>query len=134
MSVLRIIEAREAFDMSHRMLQTCGQIFRYAIATGRAERDVAADLRGALKIRKRENYSRLEAKELPEFMQKTDEYVGEPQTKLALKFLMLTFVRTEELRGAKWSEIDFVNKEWRIPAERMKMRDPHTLFHFQIRL
>ncbi len=127
LSVLRIIEAREAFDMSHRMLQTCGQIFRYAIATGRAERDVAADLRGALKIRKRENYSRLEAKELPEFMQKTDEYVGEPQTKLALKFLMLTFVRTGELRGAKWSEIDFVNKEWRIPAERMKMRDPHIV-------
>ncbi len=60
-------------------------------------------------------------------MQKTEEYVGELQTKLALKFLMLTFVRTGELRGAKWSEIDFVNKEWRIPAERMKMRDPHIV-------
>ena len=127
LSTLRIIEAREAYDVAHRMLQTCGQIFRYAIATGRAERDITADLRGALKTRKTENYARLDAKELPEFMQDLEEYVGELQTKLALRFLILTFVRTGELRGAKWSEIDFVKNEWRIPAERMKMRDPHHL-------
>ncbi len=127
LSTLRIIEAREAYDVAHRMLQTCGQIFRYAIATGRAERDVTTDLRGALKTRKVENYKRLEAKELPEFMQRLEGYVGELQTKLGLKLLILTFVRTGELRGAKWSEIDLIKNEWRIPAERMKMRDPHIV-------
>lgn len=127
LNVLRLIETRGAIDIAHRVLQTCGQIFRYAIATGRAERDISADLRGALKTRKKENYSRLEAKELPDFLSKLEEYDGELQTKLALKFLLLTFVRTGELRGAKWEEIDFKKKEWRIPAERMKMRELHIV-------
>jgi len=127
LAVLRLIETRGAIDIAHRVLQTCGQIFRYAVATGRAERDISADLRGALKTRKKENYSRLEAKELPEFLSKLEEYDGELQTKLALKFLLLTFVRTGELRGARWEEIDFEKKEWRIPAERMKMRELHIV-------
>ena len=127
LAVLRLIETRGAIDIAHRVLQTCGQIFRYAIATGRAERDISADLRGALKTRKKENYSRLEARELPEFLSKLEEYDGELQTTLALKFLLLTFVRTGELRGAKWEEIDFEKKEWRIPAERMKMRELHIV-------
>ena len=127
LAVLRLIETRGAIDIAHRVLQTCGQVFRYAVATGRAERDISADLRGALKTRKKENYSRLEAKELPEFFSKLEEYDGELQTKLALKFLLLTFVRTGELRGARWEEIDFEKKEWRIPAERMKMRELHIV-------
>ena len=127
LAVLRLIETRGAIDIAHRVLQTCGQIFRYAIATGRAESDISADLRGALKTRKKENYSRLETKELPEFLSKLEEYDGELQTKLALKFLLLTFVRTGELRGARWEEIDFAKKEWRIPAERMKMRELHIV-------
>lgn len=127
LAILRLIEMRGAIDIAHRVLQTCGQIFRYAIATGRAERDISADLRGALKTRKKENYSRLEAKELPEFLSKLEEYDGELQTTLALKFLLLTFVRTGELRGAKWEEIDFKKKEWRIPAERMKMKELHIV-------
>ena len=127
LAVLRAIEARGAIDIAHRALQTCGQIFRYAIATGKAKRDISADLRGALKTRKKENYARLAANELSEFMQKLETYDGDAQTKLALKFLILTFVRTGEVRGAKWSEIDFEKKEWRIPAERMKMRDPHIV-------
>ncbi len=114
LAVLKIIEARGAIDIAHRALQTCGQIFRYAIATGKAERDVAADLRGALKTRRKENYARLDANELAEFMQKLEGYDGEEQTKLALKFLILTFVRTGEVRGAKWSEIDFDKCEWRL--------------------
>jgi len=64
---------------------------------------------------------------LPEFLSKLEKYDGETQTKLALKFLILTFVRSGEVRGAKWSEINFDKKEWRIPAERMKMRDPHIV-------
>ena len=127
LAVLRLIETRGAIDIAHRVLQTCGQVFRYAVATGRAERDISADLRGALKTRKKQNYSRLEAKELPEFFSKLEEYDGELQTKLALKFLLLTFVRTGELRGARWEEIDFKKKEWRIPAERMKMRELHIV-------
>jgi len=127
LNVIRIIEGREALDVAHRTLQTCGQIFRYAIATGRAERNIALDLRGALKTRKKENYNHLEAKELPEFLQKLAEYDGDPQTILGFKLLILTFVRTGELRGAKWEEIDFEKNEWRIPAERMKMKELHIV-------
>jgi integrase len=127
LTAIREIEKRGAIDIAHRALQTCGQIFRYAIATGRAERDIAADLRGALKTRKKENYSRLEARELPEFLAKLEEYDGEDLTKLGLKLLLLTFVRSGELRGARWEEVDFDRAEWRIPAERMKMRDPHIV-------
>lgn len=100
LGVLREIEARGAIDIAHRAQQTCGQIFRYAIAIGKAERDISADLRGALKTRKKENYARLEAKELPEFIRKLEEYDCELQTKLAMKLLILTFVRSGELRGA----------------------------------
>ena len=127
LAVLRLIEARGAIDIAHRVLQTCGQIFRYAIAIGKAERDISADLRGALKTRKKENYSRLKANELPEFLDKLEKYDGDLQTKLAFKLLILTFVRTGEVRGAKWAEIDLAKNEWRIPAERMKMRELHIV-------
>lgn len=124
---LQKIEKRGAIDIAHRALQTCGQIFRFAIATGRANRDLSADLKGALTSKKKTNYSRLEENEIPEFLAKLENYDGELQTKLALKFLILTFVRTKELRGARWDEINFDTKEWHIPAERMKMRQKHIV-------
>lgn len=127
LQVLRKVEARGAIDIAKRLRQTCGQIFRYAIATGRAERDISHDLKDALKARKKTNYSRLDAKELPEFMHRLESYDGELQTKIATKLLIYTFVRTGEVRGAKWSEFDFDKKEWRIPAERMKMRESHIV-------
>ena len=127
LSVLREIESRGAIDIAHRTLQICGQIFRYGIVTGRNDRDIAADLRGALKTRKSENYTRLEAKELPEFLDRLENYDGDLQTKLALKFTLLTFVRTGEVRGAKWTEFDLDKKEWRIPASRMKMSEMHIV-------
>lgn len=127
LAVLKIIEKRGAIEIAHRALQTCGQIFRYAIVTGRAVRDVSSDLRGALKTRKAENYKRLQENELPEFFAKLETYEGDLKTKLAIKLLVLTFVRTGELRGARWDEIDLDKAEWRIPAERMKMRDPHIV-------
>lgn len=127
LTVVRKIEARGAIDIAHRALQTSGQIFRYAIATGRAEHNIVADLKGALKVHKKENYARLHEKDLPEFLKKVEEYEGDLQTKLALKFLLLTFVRTTELRGARWDEFHFDKKEWHIPAERMKMRDKHIV-------
>ncbi len=127
LSVIRVIEKRDALDLAQRMMQTCGQIFMYAIATGHAVRNPTADLKGALKTPARKHYAHLKEDELPEFLQKLETYDGNIQTKLALKLLILTFVRTSELRGAEWQEINFDTAEWRIPAERMKMRDPHII-------
>jgi len=125
--VLRAIENRGALDIAGRIKQTCGQIFRYAVATGRADRDISADLKGALKVRKKTHYNSLPEAELPEFLKKLESYDGDIQTKLGLKLLLLMFVRTIELRGAKWAEIDFKESLWKIPAERMKMRQPHIV-------
>lgn len=127
LAAVRTVESRGATDIAHRVLQTTGQIFRYAIITGRAERDISGDLKGALKVVKRKHFSSLKEKDLPEFIWKLEVYDGDLQTKLALKLLMLTFVRTTELRGARWAEIDWDKKEWRIPLERMKMREPHIV-------
>lgn len=121
------IEKRGAIDLAHRVLQTSGQIFRYAIATGRAERDISADLRGALTVRKKVNHANLKEDELPAFLCKLNEYHGEQRTKMALQMLVLTFVRTAELRGMQWEEINFETAEWHIPAERMKMREKHIV-------
>lgn len=127
LQTIQKIEKRGAIDIAHRALQTCGQIFRYAIATGKAQSDISKDLKGALTTRKRTNYSKLEENQLPEFFNKLKSYDGELQTKLALEFLILTFVRTKELRGARWEEFNFESKEWHIPAERMKMREKHIV-------
>ena len=127
LSVIREIEKRGAMYTAHRAIELCGKVFAYAIVTGRAERNPAADLRGAIKPAKAKHFSYLKADELPEFLQKLETYEGHIQTKLALKMLVLTFVRTVELRGAKWSEVDFEKAEWRIPAERMKMREQHIV-------
>jgi integrase len=127
LATIQKIEKRGAFDIAKRALQTSGQVFRYAIATGRAERDISADLRGALTIKKTVHHSKLEENELCEFLQKLEKYDGEDQTKMALKFLILTFVRTIELRGARWEEVNFKTKEWHIPAERMKMGYKHIV-------
>ncbi|MFN7186287.1 MAG: tyrosine-type recombinase/integrase [Alphaproteobacteria bacterium] len=126
LSVLRFIEARGAHDLAHRVQQICGQIFTYAIVTGRAERNPVNDLRGALTPVTKKHNAYLKAEDLPEFLAKMNAYDG-VQTRLAMKFLLLTFVRTGEMRGALWSEIDMAKAEWRIPAERMKMRDPHIV-------
>ncbi len=127
LEAIRSIEKRGAIDIAHRATQTCGQIFRYGIAIGRAERNPAADLKGALKTRTKRNYSHLKASELPEFLSKLEAYEGFIETKLALRLLLLTFVRTTELRAAEWAEINFEKAEWRIPAERMKMREQHIV-------
>lgn len=124
---LRIIEARGAHELAHRCKQSCGQIFMYAIATGKADRNPAADLQGALKSHVKKTYAHLKEVDLPEFLKKLEAYTGTPQTKLAVELLMLTFVRTTELRAMTWAEIDFDKAEWRIPAHRMKMRRDHIV-------
>jgi integrase len=127
LSVFRVVENTGALDLAQRLMQASGQIFRYAVATGRAERNPVTDLRGALKPPVRKHQAHLKADELSEYLHKLHAYDGSLQTKLALKFLLLTFVRTGELRGAEWAEINIDKAEWRIPAERMKMRDPHIV-------
>lgn len=129
LAVVKKIEARGAGDIAKRAWQTCGQIFRYAIAHGRAQRNPAADVRpaDALKSRTKTHYARVEGKELPELLRKIEGYRGTPITRLAMKLMALTFVRTGELIAARWDEFDLDAAEWRIPAERMKMRTPHIV-------
>jgi integrase len=127
--VLRAIEKRGAHEMARRALQYCGQIFRYAIVTGRGERDIAADLKGALKPFKRGHYAAMEIQELPDFLRTLHRNEARlfPQTMIAIQLLMLTFVRTSELIKATWDEFDFEEKMWVIPEHRMKMKRPHMV-------
>ena len=127
LAVVRVVEKSGALDLAQRLMQASAQIFRYAVATGRAERNPIPDLRGALKPPVRKHQAYLKEDDLPEYLQKLDAYDGHPQTQLALKFLLLTFVRTTELRGARWKEINLDKAEWCIPAERMKMREQHIV-------
>jgi hypothetical protein len=94
LSVLRVVEKSGALDLTRRLKQTCGQIFMYAISTGRAERNPVPDLQGALKTPMQKNRAYLKANELPEYLKKLEAFDGEQQTKLALTLLLLTFVRT----------------------------------------
>lgn len=127
LALLRKIEERDARELARRVLQMVGQVFTYAVVTERASRNPAADLRGALKPVVKRHMAYLKAAELPEFLRKLDSYDGSRETQLAVRFLLLTFVRTSELRGAKWAEIDWKKAEWQIPGERMKMKDPHVV-------
>lgn len=126
LAALRKVEARGALEVAKRLRQTIGQIMRYAIATGRASRDPAADLRGAMKPSPRVRHmAALRENDLPEFLVKLDAYEGDLRTRLAIELVMRTFVRTGEIRGARWSEID--GDLWRIPEERMKMGREHVV-------
>ncbi len=126
--VLRRIENRGALETAHRAMQNCGQVFRYAVATGRAERDPTGDLRGALPSPKKKHHvSIIEPKRIAELLRAIDSYQGYFVTKCALRLAPLVFVRPGELRQAQWSEIDLEKAEWRIPAERMKMREQHIV-------
>lgn len=128
LAVLRKIEGKGILETSHRAQQNCGQVFRYAIATGRAERDPSADLRGALTPAKHERMATItEPKKIGELLRAIDGYEGTPVAKCALKLAPFVFVRPGELRHAEWSEIDLDSAEWRIPAEKMKMKDPHIV-------
>jgi integrase len=126
--VLRRIEARGAVETAHRILQYTGQILRYGIATGRAERDITSDLRGALRsVKERHHASLTDPKEVGALFSAIQAYKGSFVTRCALQLAALTFVRPGELRKAEWSEIDLDLAEWRIPAERMKMRAKHIV-------
>jgi len=128
LAVLRRIEDKGILETAHRAQQNCGKVFRYAIATCRAERDPSADLRGALTPVKHGRMATItEPKKIGELLRAIDGYEGTPVAKCALNLAPLVFVRPGELRHAEWAEIDLENAEWRIPAEKMKMKDPHIV-------
>lgn len=127
--LVKKIEARGALEIARRVLQNCGQIMRYAVAHDYATRNPVVDVRPSdiLRPRKRRHYPRVDAKELPALLHAIDSYVGGEHTRLALKLMALTFVRTSELIGARWAEFDMTAMRWDIPAERMKMKTPHIV-------
>jgi integrase len=127
LAMLRVVEGNGTLETARRVMQICGQVFMYAIATGRAERNPVPDLRGAIKTPVVKHHPFLKAIDLPQYLKSLEIYDGNLQTKIALRFLLLTFVRTNELRGAQWMEIDWDKSEWRIPAERMKMGELHIV-------
>lgn len=128
LAVLRRVEERGAVETAHRAHQNCGQVFRYAIATGRAERDPSPDLKGALPPVKQTHRAAItNPKAIAELLRAIDGYQGAFVTKCALRLAPMVFVRPGELRKAEWAEIDLDKAEWNIPAERMKMREPHLV-------
>lgn len=128
-TMLKAIEKRGAIDIAKRCHQMTGQVFRYAIAHGLAADNPVVNVRPSdvLPATKQINYARIDAKELPQLMRRIEGYQGTPVTRLALKLMAFTFVRTSELIGARWNEFDFENAQWRIPAARMKMKSPHIV-------
>jgi integrase len=125
---LRRIEARGTHETAHRVRAACSRVFRYAIATGRAERDVAADLVGALvPVESRKFAAVTDPKEVAGLLRAIDSYRGEVVTQFALKLSPLVFVRPGELRKAEWTQIDFKGALWRIPWSRMKMGEQHLI-------
>ena len=128
LAVLRRMESRGVLESAHRVRTSCGQIFRYAIATGRADRDIAADLRGALASPKKKHLAAItDPTKVADLLRSIDGYEGSLIVKSALRLAPLVFVRPGELRKAEWSEIDLDAAEWNIPAEKMKMKQPHLV-------
>ena len=126
-TVNRVV-ARGAIESAHRVLQNCGQIFRYAIATDRAERNPGADLKGALPpVNETHRAAITDPASIAPLLRAIDGYTGSFVTKCALHLAPLVFVRPGELRQAEWSEFDLDAGEWNIPAARMKMRQPHLV-------
>ncbi|MBA0171216.1 tyrosine-type recombinase/integrase [Pectobacterium carotovorum] len=124
---LRKLEKRGVLDKLRKIRQACNQVFRYAIVTGRAENNPASELASALPPPKATHYPHLLPDELPDFLRALSTYSGSKVTQLATRILMLTGVRTIELRQAEWKEFDFEKGLWEVPKERMKMRRPHLV-------
>ncbi|HCB3584865.1 tyrosine-type recombinase/integrase [Citrobacter koseri] len=127
LNVLRRMENRGATEKAKKVRQRCSEVFRYAIVTGRAEYNPAADLTSAMSGHESKHYPFLTVEELPDFFKALSGYTGSPLVVLAARLLILTGVRTGELRGAFWSEFDLEKAVWEIPADRMKMKRPHLV-------
>ena len=128
LACLRRIESRGAIETARRVKQTSGQVFRYAVATGRAERDPSGDLKGALATRKPTHMATItDPKEVGRLLLMLDDYQGTPEVATALKLAPLLFCRPIELRHMEWEEINFDKQEWHIPGHKMKMQQPHIV-------
>lgn len=127
LEALRKLEKRGVFDKLRKIRQACNQVFRYAIVTGRSENNPASELAGALTTAKSKHYPHLLANELPDFLNALTNYSGSPITRLATRILLLTGVRTIELRASEWEEFDLERGIWEVPVERMKMGRPHMV-------
>lgn len=127
LNVLRRMEGRGATEKAKKVRQRCGEVFRYAIVTGRAEYNPAPDLTSAMQGHESKHYPFLNTSELPTFFEALSGYSGSMLVVLAARLLIITGLRTGELRGAMWQEIDADAAVWEIPAERMKMRRPHIV-------
>jgi integrase len=128
LATIRVIEARGAVDSAHRIKQLIGQVMRYAVSTGAAERDVTQDLKGALKVAVKSHHAAItEPKQAGALMRAIYSHQGQQTTMVALKLAPLVFVRPGELRHAEWAEIDLEGALWRIPGSKMKMKVDHLV-------
>lgn len=130
LEIVRAVESRGVRETAKRILQRSRAVFQYGIMTGRCSRNPAADIDAETVLKKGpgvQHMARVKATEIPQLMRDIDGYQGDLVTRLALRFMALTFVRTKEMIQAEWPEIDVGAEEWRVPAERMKMRDPHIV-------
>lgn len=127
LETLRRMEKRGALEKMRKVRQRCGEVYRYAIITGGAEYNPAPDLATALTPPKKQHFPFLTAEELPYFLKDLASYTGSVITKTATKIILLTAVRTQELRFARWQDIDLEKGIWEIPAEVMKMKRPHVV-------
>lgn len=128
LAALRRVESRGAIETAHRVKQVAGQVFRYAIATGRAERDASSDLRGALASPTKNHFTAItDPKEVGKLLLMLDSYEGTPEVVTALKLAPLFFCRPKELRHMEWDEIDRDKQEWHIPAHKMKTKADHIV-------
>lgn len=128
-AMIKAIAGRGVNDLAKRALQTSSQVFRYAIAHGLAKRNPATDIKpgDVLAPRQKQNMARVDGRELPELMRRIDAYQGTPVTRMAMKLMAMTFVRTTELIGARWEEFNLDGMRWDIPASRMKIKTPHIV-------
>lgn len=128
LTVLRKVERRGRYETARRLRSCCGMVFRYAIATGRADRDPSVDLRGALTAHKVNHRATIvDPKGIGALLRAIESFEGQPSTRFALRFAPHVFARPGELRHAEWTEFDFDAAVWSIPAEKMKMRRPHRV-------
>lgn len=127
LGILRRLEKRSALEKMCKVRQRCNEVYRYTIVTGRAEYNPVSDLASALSTPKKTHFPFLTVEELPHFLKDLTGYTGSVITKTATQIIMLTGVRTQELRFACWEDIDFDKKLWEIPAEAMKMKRPHIV-------
>jgi integrase len=128
LTAARAVEKRGHRETAHRLVQLAGQVFRYAIAIGKARYNVAGDLKDALKpVHAQHRATVIDARKIGALLRALDEYQGHYPVVCALRIMPYVFVRSGELRCATWDEFDFERSEWKIPAERMKMRSPHVV-------